>query len=98
MTTTPNTLRAAIEDTQRQLSQLVASVNELTTAVKLEDSKRTDVERRVVILERSDDRRSDRVESARDQRSGMLQMIAMSGAVSFIVSITLYTLSHVSFH
>ncbi len=89
-------LRQAVEETQRQLAQLVATVAELAAAVKVEDVRRQELERRVRELERDEDSRRTRSAATLDQRHIGAQLILLSATVSMLTSLCLLALTHIA--
>ena len=89
-------LRQAIEATQRQLGELAGSVAELTAAVKVEDVKRSDLERRVLNLETGENNDRNRIVTVADQRRLSTQMAFVSAGCSIVISIIILALSHIN--
>ena len=92
------TLRKAIEVTQGQLAQLIVTVGELASAVRVEIARREDLERRVGLVETAMTQQQRRADTSSDARRNALIVLAVSSAIGLLSSLALLALSHVTFH
>ena len=91
-------LHTAIANTQQQLAQLVATVADLTAAVKVQDAHRHDLERRVYGIEHDDANQRDRQVALGEQRALSLHVAAFAAGISLLTSLVLLAVTHISWH
>ncbi len=88
----------AQKETQRQLDQLVVTVNDLATTVKVQEAgwqeRYRELGRRISMVEEEQARRRDRGDSAVDQRQMQLTGFALSAAVNVLMLVLAVLVAH----